>query len=113
MFSYSERPGTLAARKIIDDIPEKTKKRRLQEIISLQLKHSKYKTNQYINKIVCVLVEKVSKKSEDEWSGRTTQNTTVVFPKENYSIGDFVDVKIESVTSATLKGHAIDYSKKI
>ena len=113
MFSYSERPGTLAARKIIDDIPEKTKKRRLQEIISLQLKHSKYRTNQYINKIVCVLVEKVSKKSEDEWSGRTTQNTTVVFPKENYSIGDFVDVKIESVTSATLKGHAMNYSKKI
>tara|TARA_B110000444_G_C18851186_1_gene605748 strand:- start:5824 stop:7365 length:1542 start_codon:yes stop_codon:yes gene_type:complete len=113
MFSYSERPGTLAARKIIDNIPEKTKKRRLQEIISVQLKHSKHRTEQYINKVVCVLIEKVSKKSNHEWSGRTTQNTTVVFPRENYSIGDFVDVKIESVTSATLKGKAIDYSKTI
>jgi tRNA-2-methylthio-N6-dimethylallyladenosine synthase len=113
MFSYSERPGTLAARKTINDIPEKIKKRRLQEIISLQLKHSKFRTQQYVNKALCVLVEKESKKSNLEWSGRTTQNTVVVFPKENYNIGDFVDVKIESVTSATLKGYAVDYSKAI
>ena len=113
MFSYSERPGTLAARKTINDIPEKIKKRRLQEIISLQLKHSKFRTQQYVNKALCVLIEKESKKSNLKWSGRTTQNTVVVFPKENYNIGDFVDVKIESVTSATLKGYAVDYSKAI
>ena len=57
------------------------------------------------------LIEKESKKSNLKWSGRTTQNTVVVFPKENYNIGDFVDVKIESVTSATLKGYAVDYSE--
>ena len=113
MFSYSERPGTLAARKIKDDIPEEIKKRRLQEIISLQLKHSKYRTERFINKTVCVLIEKESKKSNVEWSGRTTQNTVAVFPKENYKIGDFVDVKIHNVTSATLKGFAVDYSKTI
>ena len=113
MFAYSERPGTLAARKIIDNIPEKIKKRRLQEIISLQQEHSSYRTKQYISKTVCVLIEKESKKSSLEWSGRTTQNTVVVFPKENYNIGDFIDVKIESVTSATLKGCAVDYSKTI
>ena len=111
MFSYSERPGTLAARKMKDDVTEETKKRRLQEIISLQRIHSKYRTDQYLNKIVCVLIEKESKKSSFEWSGRTTQNTVVVFPKENYIVGNFVDVKIESVTSATLKGFAVDYSK--
>ena len=57
--------------------------------------------------------KKESKKSNIEWSGRTTQNTVVVFPKENYNIGDFVDVKIKNVTSATLKGTAVDYSKTI
>ena len=113
MFSYSERPGTLAARKMKDDITEEIKKRRLQEIISLQRIHSKYRTDQYLNKTVCVLIEKESKKSSFEWSGRTTQNTVVVFPKENYIVGNFVDVKIESVTSATLKGFAVDYSKTI
>ena len=113
MFSYSERPGTLAARKIKDDIPEEIKKRRLQEIISLQQKHSKFRTDGFIKKTVCVLIEKESKKSDAEWSGRTTQNTVAVFPKENYKIGDFVDVKIHSVTSATLKGFAVNYSKII
>ena len=61
MFAYSERPGTLAARKIIDDIPEKIKKRRLQEIISLQQAHSKYRTRQYISKTVCVLIENLER----------------------------------------------------
>jgi len=111
MFSYSERPGTLAARKMKDDIPEKTKKRRLQEIISLQRLHSRHRTEQYINKTVCVLIEKESKKSAFDWSGRTSQNTVVVFPKKDFKIGDFIDVKIESVTSATLRGYAINYSK--
>ena len=87
MFSYSERPGTPASKKLKDDVPEKIKKRRLQEIISTQQTHSKFRTEQFINKIVCVLIEKESKKSDLQWSGRTTQNTVVVFPKENYFVG--------------------------
>ena len=63
-----------------------------------------------MGKNVTVLIEKTSKKSDNFWSGRTTQNTVVVFPKENYNIGDFVEVLIEKCTSATLIGSAIDYS---
>ena len=113
MFAYSERPGTLAARKIEDDIPEQVKKRRLNEIIALQQEHSKYRTQQYIGQTVCVLIEKASKKSDAHWSGRTTQNTVVVFPKESYQVGDFVEVKIESATAATLIGTAQGYSQRI
>ena len=113
MFAYSERPGTLAAKKMEDDIPESTKKRRLQEIIDLQRIHSEYRTRQFIGKTVCVLIEKSSKRSGDYWSGRTTQNTVTVFPKENYKVGDFVDVKIEEVTSATLIGRAMGISSSI
>ena len=113
MFAYSERPGTMAARKITDNIPEPIKKKRLQEIINLQREHSDYRTNRFIGKNVTVLIEKPSKKSSDFWSGRTTQNTVVVFPKENYKVGDFVDVLIKNCTSATLIGSAIDYSKDL
>jgi len=113
MFAYSERPGTMAARKITDNIPESIKKKRLQEIINLQREHSDYRTNRYLGKNVTVLIEKPSKKSSDFWSGRTSQNTVVVFPKENYKVGDFVDVLIKNCTSATLIGSAIDYSKDL
>ena len=113
MFAYSERPGTVAARKITDNIPEAIKKKRLQEIINLQREHSDYRTNRFLGKNVTVLIEKPSKKSSDFWSGRTTQNTVVVFPKENYKVGDFVDVFIKNCTSATLIGSAIDYSKDL
>ena len=113
MFTYSVRPGTLAARKIEDNIHEDTKKRRLQEIIALQQEHSQYRTQQYIGKMECVLIEKTSKKSEDFWSGRTTQNTVVVFPKEHYQVGDFVEVYIESATTATLIGIPKGYSDRI
>ena len=113
MFAYSERPGTMAAKKIEDNIPESTKKRRLQEIIDLQREHSEYRTRQFIGKTVCVLIEKSSKRSSEFWSGRTGQNTVAVFPKENYKVGDFVDVKIEQVTSATLIGSAMGHSKSI
>ena len=113
MFAYSERPGTLAAKKIEDDIPEPTKKRRLQEIIDLQRTHSEYRTRQFIGKTVCVLIEKSSKRSSEFWSGRTSQNTVAVFPKEKYKVGDLVDVKIEEVTSATLIGTAIGISSSI
>jgi len=113
MFAYSERPGTLAARKIEDDVPEEIKKKRLNEIIQKQQEHSLYRTEQFIGQTVCVLIEKVSKRSEDHWSGRTTQNTVVVFPKENYQVGDFVEVNIKSCTSATLMGKAIELSNRI
>ena len=113
MFAYSERPGTMAAKKINDDIEENIKKKRLNQIIKKQQKHSLYRTQQYLGKNVCVLIEKVSKRSEHFWSGRTQQNTVVVFPKENYNPGDFVDVKIKSCTSATLIGKAIKISNRI
>ena len=106
MFAYSERPGTLAERKLEDDIPLKVKKRRLAEIIAKQRAHSEYRHRSFIGKTVEVLIEKESKKSDVHWSGRTTQNTVVVFPKENYKIGDFVKVKINECTSATLLGEA-------
>ncbi|MAQ75130.1 MAG: tRNA (N6-isopentenyl adenosine(37)-C2)-methylthiotransferase MiaB [Aquimarina sp.] len=111
MFAYSERPGTLAARKLEDDVPEPVKKRRLAEIIELQRQHSEYRHQSFIGKTVEVLIEKESKKSDQHWSGRTTQNTVVVFPKENYQIGDFVMVDIKECTSATLLGEAVEYSK--
>jgi tRNA-2-methylthio-N6-dimethylallyladenosine synthase len=113
MFAYSERPGTLAARKIEDDVPEEIKKKRLNEIIQKQQEHSLYRTEQFIGQTVCVLIEKASKRSEDHWSGRTTQNTVVVFPKENYQVGDFVEVNITSCTSATLMGKAVELSNRI
>jgi len=110
MFAYSERPGTLAARKIPDDIPETTKKRRLQEVIDLQQKLSLQRTRRFVGQIVEVLIEKDSKRSNKYWSGRNSQNTTVVFPKENYQIGDFVMVRINNCTSSTLIGDAIEHS---
>ena len=112
MFAYSERPGTLAARKIEDDVPEEVKKRRLAEIIDLQQKHSLYRTQAQVGKVVEVLIEGTSKKSADEWMGRNTQNTVVVFPKENYKVGDFVLVEVTNCTSTTLIGKAIGISDK-
>jgi tRNA-2-methylthio-N6-dimethylallyladenosine synthase len=111
MFMYSERPGTMAARKLEDDIPEAVKKRRLTEIIDLQQKHSAYRTKQFLGKTVEILIEKESKKSDAEWSGRTPQNTVAVFPKEHYKVGDFVMVRIDDCTSTTLLGKAIGYSE--
>ena len=111
MFIYSERPGTLAARKMKDDIPETVKKRRFNEILKLQQKHSLYRTQQDLGKVVEVLIEKESKKSSTHWSGRNQHNTVVVFPKAHYKIGDFVNVKTNECTSATLIGEAVEYSE--
>lgn len=111
MFAYSERPGTLAARKMEDDVPEEVKKRRLQEIVDLQQKLSLERTERFVGQTVEVLIEKTSKKSDAHWSGRNSQNTMVVFPKENYKVGDFVHVKITNCTSATLIGEAVGYSE--
>lgn len=110
MFAYSERPGTMAARKLQDDVPNDVKKRRLQEIIALQQEHSLLRTQQHLGKIEEVLIEGTSKKSDAHWMGRNSQNTVVVFPKENYKVGDFVKVKINDCTSATLLGEAVEYS---
>ncbi|MDX1761512.1 MAG: tRNA (N6-isopentenyl adenosine(37)-C2)-methylthiotransferase MiaB [Christiangramia sp.] len=110
MFAYSERPGTMAERKFEDDVPEKVKKRRLQEIVDLQQKHSKLRTERFLGQTVEVLIEKESKKSSAHWSGRNSQNTVVVFDKENYKVGDFVNVKIIDCTSATLIGEPVEYS---
>jgi tRNA-2-methylthio-N6-dimethylallyladenosine synthase len=109
MFMYSERPGTLAARKFKDNIPEAVKKRRLGEIIKLQQEHGLFRNKQFIGHEVEVLVEKVSKKSKNQWSGRTQQNSVVIFNKLYFKIGDYVSVKINSATSATLLGEAISY----
>ena len=111
MYAYSERPGTLAGRKMEDDVPEETKLRRLQEIVDLQRQHSAFRTKQFVGKTVEVLIEKESKKSDQDWSGRNSQSITVVFPKENYNIGEFVNVKITKCTSGTLIGEAVGYSE--
>ena len=111
MYAYSERPGTMAGRKMKDDIPEPVKKRRLSEIIALQRTHCQFRTEKHVGKIQEVLIEGTSKKSENEWMGRNSQSTVVVFPKEQYNVGDFVMVKINDCTSATLMGTAIGYSE--
>ena len=110
MFSYSERPGTMAARKMEDDIPEKIKKRRLSEIIALQRDHCQLKTEQHLGKVQEILIEGTSKKDESMWKGRNSQNVVAVFPKENYNLGDFVNVKMNDCTSATLIGIAVGFS---
>ncbi len=111
MFTYSERPGTLAERKLEDDVPEEVKSRRLAEIIELQLKHSEYRTKQFLNTTVEVLIEKESKKSNQHWSGRTPHNIVCVFPKGQFKVGDFVNVNVTDCTKATLIGEAIGLSK--
>ncbi len=111
MYAYSERPGTLAARKLEDDIPLEVKKRRLAEVIEVQRKSSLYRTQQHVGKTQEVLIEGTSKKSDAHWMGRNSQNAVVVFPKEHYKKGDFVMVKNNDCTSATLIGEAVGYSK--
>jgi len=111
MYAYSERPGTMAERKLDDDVPFETKKRRLAEVVELQRAHSLYRTEEFLHQTVEVLIEKESKKSAEQWSGRSAQNTVAVFPKEDYKIGDFVNVKIHKCTSATLIGEAVGLSE--
>ena len=111
MFAYSERPGTMAARKLEDDVPEEIKKRRLSEIIALQREHCQERTQQHVGKVQEILIEGSSKKSDAHWMGRNSQNTVAVFPKENYKVGEFVNVKMLNCTSATLIGEAVGYSE--
>jgi len=109
MFSYSERPGTLAARRYTDDIPEPIKKRRLAEIISIQNANSQKVYAHDIGKIWEVLIEGDSKRSAADWCGRNTQNKMVVFPKGEHGLhkGDYAMVKIERATQGTLIGKII------
>ena len=107
MFKYNERPGTKAARKYPDDVPEKIKTRRLNEIINLQNKLSLESKRKDIGKIFEVLVEGISRKSATELSGRTSQNKVVVFPTGNHNPGDYVNVEITDCTSATLIGKTV------
>lgn len=110
MFAYSERPGTLAARKLEDDVPEEVKKRRLTEVIETQRRIGLERIQRFLGQTVEVLIEKESKRSTQEWAGRNSQNTTVVFPKGDYKVGDFVMVEVLDCTSATLIGKAVGYS---
>ncbi|MCH1611789.1 MAG: tRNA (N6-isopentenyl adenosine(37)-C2)-methylthiotransferase MiaB [Flavobacteriales bacterium] len=107
MFYYSERPKTLAERKFKDNVPLEIKKSRLQKVIDLQKEHSLKINESSVGKIMEVLVEGPSKKSELEYCGRNDENCKVVFPKENSKEGDYVNVLIERFTSATLIGKII------
>jgi len=110
MFSYSERPGTLAARRYTDDVPEDVKQRRLEAIIKLQNGHSRESYKNDIGKVFEVLIEGNSKRSDKDWCGRNSQNKMVVFPKgdANLKKGDYAMVKINEATSATLIGEMIN-----
>ncbi|MFN7301087.1 MAG: tRNA (N6-isopentenyl adenosine(37)-C2)-methylthiotransferase MiaB [Bacteroidota bacterium] len=111
MYKYSERPGTLAARKYADDIPEETKIRRLQEIIELQNRISREKNQQFIGKEVVVLVEGRSKRSDNDWMGKNDQHIVTIFPKEHYKPGDLVRVRVEKASTTTLIGTALGYAE--
>jgi tRNA-2-methylthio-N6-dimethylallyladenosine synthase len=106
MFYYSERPGTLAAKKYADDIPEAVKKRRLQEVVDLQMEHSYQYNKNNIGRVYEVLVEGTSYRSDEHLFGRNTQNQVIVFPKGDLKPGMYVNVKVTDCTKATLIGEA-------
>lgn len=108
MFKYSERPGTFASKNLPDNISEEVKVARLNEIIALQTKMSAVSNERDVNKTFEVLVEGFSKRSREQLFGRTSQNKVVVFPKGDHKVGDFVKVKVLSVTSATLIGEEVE-----
>jgi tRNA-2-methylthio-N6-dimethylallyladenosine synthase len=107
LYFYSERPGTLAARRFEDDVPLETKKRRLQELVDLYRQHSLHTMQKEVGKTFKVLVEGFSKKSDEQLQGRTDQNKVVIFAKDNFVKGDYVMVKITHCTAGTLFGEAI------
>jgi tRNA-2-methylthio-N6-dimethylallyladenosine synthase len=111
MFKYSERPGTKAARKLKDDVPDEKKKERLNEIILLQNRLSAISKKNDVGKTFEVLIEGYSKRSREYLSGRTSQNKIVVFPEENLRKGEYVKVHIDKATSATLIGMVQDQSR--
>jgi tRNA-2-methylthio-N6-dimethylallyladenosine synthase len=108
MFFYSERPGTLAARKLTDDIPLEVKKRRLQEVIDLQQKSSFARNQQGVGRVHRVLVENFSKRSDEHLSGRNSQNQVVIFPKKHHKKGDYVNVLVHTGTGGSLLGDSVE-----
>ena len=108
MFFYSERPGTLAARKLADDVPLEVKKRRLAEVIALQQQHSRLRNLRGVGRVHRVLAENFSKRSDEHLSGRNSQNQVVIFPKKHYKKGDYVDVLVHSGSASTLLGEAVE-----
>ena len=106
MYFYSERPGTLAAKRYTDDIPEEIKKRRLQEIVDVQWTLSNESNKKDVGKTFEVLIEGNSKKSDQDWMGRNSQNKVIVFPKENNAVkkGDYIEVLVTGFTKGTLIG---------
>ena len=111
MYFYSERPGTLAARRYTDDVPETIKKRRLQEIIDMHRRHSLESMQRDVDKTFKVLIEGNSRKSDQHWAGRTDHNKMLIFPKEDYPLnkGDYVFVHVEECTAGTLLGRIAGY----
>lgn len=107
MFKYSERPGTFASKKLSDNIPEEIKKRRLQEIIDLQREHMELSNQRDVGKEFEVLIEGYSKRSRDQFFGRTDESKVVVFDKKSHKMGQTIRVKINGYTSATLLGESI------
>ncbi|PLK42303.1 tRNA (N6-isopentenyl adenosine(37)-C2)-methylthiotransferase MiaB [Emticicia sp. TH156] len=108
MFAYSERPNTPAAKKLVDDIPAEVKNRRLTEVINKQQQHSLERNQMAIGKVHRVLVEGFSKRSAEHLCGRNDQNKMIVFPKENFKKGDYVNVLVTECTAATLIGKAVE-----
>ena len=109
MFMYSERPGTLAAKRYADDIPDTVKSSRLKEVVAKQQQHSYERLQAQLGKVQKVLIEGFSKKSNHDYCGRSDQNAMVVFPvDENYKPGQYVNVLVERSTTATLIGRVVD-----
>jgi tRNA-2-methylthio-N6-dimethylallyladenosine synthase len=109
MFMYSERPGTLAAKRYADDIPEDVKKTRLQEIVAKQQQYSLVRLQAQLGKVQKVLIEGFSKKSDQDYCGRSDQNAMVIFPvDERFKPGQYVNVIAERCTTATLMGKIVD-----
>ena len=108
MFMYSERPGTLAAKRYADDIPDEVKRNRLKEIVAKQQEHSHQRLLAKVGTVQKVLIEGFSKKSENDYCGRSDQNAMVVFPvSENYKPGNYVNVYVDRCTTATLIGRVV------
>ncbi|HEY8920538.1 MAG TPA: tRNA (N6-isopentenyl adenosine(37)-C2)-methylthiotransferase MiaB [Chitinophaga sp.] len=107
MFFYSERPGTLAARRYQDDVPEDVKKRRLAEVVELHRRQALESMQKDLGKTFKVLIEGTSKRSENDLFGRNDQNKVIVFPRGNYEKGQYVQVKVVDCTAATLIGKVV------
>ncbi|MRG43661.1 tRNA (N6-isopentenyl adenosine(37)-C2)-methylthiotransferase MiaB [Chitinophaga sp. SYP-B3965] len=108
MYAYSERPGTLAARRYTDDITEEVKKHRLAEIVALHRTHTLASMQKDVGKTFKVLIEGTSKRSEDDLYGRNDQNKVIVFPKGEHKKGEYVMVKVENCTAGTLLGKVVE-----